>query len=80
MKSRGEFQILTQKYWLLVERPFFKKTTLISFLKAKKSKKAYTQNDAHLPVYNSVKSVHLGFSHIVKMAVEVPIIPYEKNN
>ena len=65
MKSQGEFQILAQKYRLLIERPLYKKTTFVSFLKTKKSKKAYSQNDFHLPVYDSEESVHLGLSHIV---------------
>ena len=44
-------------------KTILKKTTFVSFLKTKKSKKAYSQNDSHLPVYNSVESVHLGLSH-----------------
>ena len=65
MKSQGEFQILTRKYWVLIERPFLKKTTLVSFLKAKNMKKSLLAKRRLPTIYNSVKSVHLGLSHIV---------------
>ena len=64
MKSQGEFQNLTQK--LQIERPFLKKDHFCSLSENKKvKKKAYSQIDFHLPVYNSVDCVHLGLSHIV---------------
>ena len=63
-QSQSEFQILTQKYRLLIERPFFRKDHFVFFLKTKKSKKAHSQNEFRLPVYNSIESVHLGLSLI----------------
>ena len=41
MKSQGEFQILTQKYWLLIDRPIFLKKNHFGFLfESKKVKKS----------------------------------------